>query len=120
MLKQTGLQSAGYRYLVLDGKRNVHTRHRSGRRSETADPEVSGLAPRADAWGEPERSQTGQLEGNKHRFPGGISKLAQSVHAKGGRFVPFAESSSIMIQQTKSRCHIHVAKADMIYSVASG
>jgi alpha-galactosidase len=56
-LVSSGMEAAGYRYVVID-----------------------------DCWFAPQRTGAGELRGNPQRFPSGMKALADDIHGKGLKF----------------------------------
>lgn len=69
-LVSLGLRDIGYTYLNLD-----------------------------DCWAEPDRDSEGNLVVNRQRFPGGLKKLADYIHARGLRFGLYSSAGAFTCQK---------------------
>lgn len=72
---QTGLNKAGYEYLVIDGKKTKI-------QQIGPKPYFSAITA-ADGWSELDRGQDGKITANKQRFPSGIQHVSDYVHSRG-------------------------------------
>ena len=72
---QSGLNKAGYEYLVIDGKRE--------RNQQLGPRTYFSAVTAADGWSELDRGQDGKITASKKRFPSGIRRVSDYVHSKG-------------------------------------
>jgi hypothetical protein len=50
-------------------------------------------------WAEPDRDSEGNLVVNRERFPGGLKKLADYIHARGLRFGLYSSAGAFTCQK---------------------
>ena len=106
ILVSSGLQTAGFEYLIIDGRRlcvrplmailaSFHAGACTDMLSEPCLPHPASVgvtAARSDGWATRQREGTGPIQANSTRFPNGIKAVADYVHAKGRLFLETFES----------------------------